>query len=322
MKKIFIISPTNIATGGTELLQQLCYTINQKKTCAYMYYTENYDGSAVEKKFNFYHNPIAESIIDDISNIVIIPETRVDFYHKVKKAKVYFWWLSVDNYYGAFKINCDVVHKIYYKIKDFLNSRYFREGYHLVQSEYAKMFLVNEKKIDNKKIQYLSDYINESYMNAYNLWNKKTNRDNIIVYNPKKGIEFTKKIMAEVHDYHWVAIENMNLDEVINLLLKSKVYIDFGNHPGKDRIPREAALCGCCIITGKRGAAKNSKDIPIDSKFDDDDTELKNIHLKIDEFMCNYEKENQKFEKYRLGILKEKKVFTNQIDLIFKEYIN
>lgn len=52
---------------------------------------------------------------------------------------------------------------------------------------------------------------------------------------------------------------------------KSKVYIDFGNHPGKDRIPREAAISGCIVITGKRGAAAFAEDvcIPETYKFDE-----------------------------------------------------
>jgi hypothetical protein len=49
------------------------------------------------------------------------------------------------------------------------------------------------------------------------------------------------------------------------------VYIDFGNHPGRDRIPREAAAMGCVVITNRRGSAENDVDIPIPNflKIDD-----------------------------------------------------
>lgn len=33
---------------------------------------------------------------------------------------------------------------------------------------------------------------------------------------------------------------------MILTMRKAKVYIDFGFHPGKDRIPREAVMCGAC----------------------------------------------------------------------------
>ena len=51
----------------------------------------------------------------------------------------------------------------------------------------------------------------------------------------------------------------------------AKVYVDFGNHPGKDRIPREAALCGCRVVTNLRGAAAYREDVELDDclKFDE-----------------------------------------------------
>lgn len=56
-------------------------------------------------------------------------------------------------------------------------------------------------------------------------------------------------------DLRWVPLIGMTTEEMRSCMSKSKVYIDFGNHPGKDRIPREAAISGCIVITGKRGAA-------------------------------------------------------------------
>ena len=65
----------------------------------------------------------------------------------------------------------------------------------------------------------------------------------------------------------WVPIENMTPREVGELLASAKVYVDFGEHPGRDRIPREAALAGCVVITGTRGSAGNGIDIPIPSEY-------------------------------------------------------
>lgn len=69
----------------------------------------------------------------------------------------------------------------------------------------------------------------------------------------KKGIKFTKKLIDKSIGIKWIPIENMTTQQVKSLLGNSKVYVDFGNHPGKDRFPREAAIMGCCVITGKRG---------------------------------------------------------------------
>ena len=67
--------------------------------------------------------------------------------------------------------------------------------------------------------------------------------------------------------FNFIPIQGMSSIEVANLLESAKIYIDFGNHPGKDRLPREAVLSGCCIITNSKGSAKNSVDICISKKY-------------------------------------------------------
>ena len=37
--------------------------------------------------------------------------------------------------------------------------------------------------------------------------------------------------------------------------------------PGKDKMPREAALFNNCIISNYKGSSKNKLDIPINKKF-------------------------------------------------------
>ncbi|KAL3809235.1 hypothetical protein ACHAXA_005283 [Cyclostephanos tholiformis] len=44
-------------------------------------------------------------------------------------------------------------------------------------------------------------------------------------------------------------------------------YIDFGPHPGMDRLPREAALAGCIVITNREGAAAHDEDVPLPQEF-------------------------------------------------------
>jgi hypothetical protein len=65
----------------------------------------------------------------------------------------------------------------------------------------------------------------------------------------------------------FVPVQNMTKKEVAGLLARAKVYIDFGHHPGKDRIPREAVMAGCCVVTGRRGSARFDADVPLSSEF-------------------------------------------------------
>ena len=66
--------------------------------------------------------------------------------------------------------------------------------------------------------------------------------------------------------------------------------MDFGYHPGKDRMPREAALFGNCIITNQKGSAKNNLDIPIKSKykFSEVKTNIPKINKQIERIFNDY----------------------------------
>jgi len=316
MKRIIILSPAYIATGGTELLQQLCAELNMDNIYSEMYYTSVYKDSPVEEKFSEYNNPITTELVDDDDSIIVIPETLIDYAYSIKRAKIYIWWLSVDNYYGANRIKYDFIRNFVYRIKDKMNSKLFKKCDHLVQSEYARQYLLKEKNVQPSKIDSLSDYLNKEFLNENR---SNGDRESIILYNPKKGIDFTMRIMEEVGEYEWVALEGMTTQEMKSLMCRSKLYIDFGNHPGKDRMPREAAVCGCCIITGKRGAASNDKDIliPDKYKFNDNIDEIHSIHKMITNCLENYDDNYINFNNYVEKIFNEEAIFKKEVKKIF-----
>ena len=85
----------------------------------------------------------------------------------------------------------------------------------------------------------------------------------------------------------------MNTDELIAAYANSKIYIDFGNHPGKERMPREAVALGCCIITGLLGSASNALDIPIPRVY--------KINAEADDFLFRFQTfTNKIFSNYDL----------------------
>ena len=88
---------------------------------------------------------------------------------------------------------------------------------------------------------------------------------------------------------------------------ESQLYIDFGHHPGKDRMPREAAIRNCMVMTSKLGSAGNDIDvgIPENYKFTSNDESLEKISKSIHYALDNYLNEIHKFEKYRETIRNE-----------------
>ena len=117
----------------------------------------------------------------------------------------------------------------------------------------------------------------------------------------------------------WTPIEKMTTDQVRELMCRSKVYIDFGMHPGKDRMPREAALCGCCVITGRRGSAAYFEDVSIPEEFrlDESTTNIEEIISQIKECLENYADHSIKLDEYREMIRSEKKRFEEEVHNIF-----
>lgn len=314
--KVFIMSNVG-ATGGTELLHQLAYKLNNYGQPAYMVYSKPVKGTSVEKAFfDKYQVKEAKIVEESPDNLLIMPENILKYLPKYRNIQKAVWWLSVDNYSGARKAKCSAFRYILRTLLDYGISLYDKKWEHYVQSEYARLYVVNDRHVPESKVHELSDYLNSEFIEN----NKEISfegRVNNILYNPKKGIETTTKIKQLLPGYNWIPIKGMTPAQICELMQQSKLYIDFGNHPGKDRMPREAAICGCCIITGKRGAAANNIDVKIPAKYKISDNDFESIAKRINEVMNNYESLARDFDAYRDKIRKEESVFDEQVRKLF-----
>lgn len=322
---VYVVCPSFNKTGGTELAHQLVYEINRQGGKAFItYYSDGKSDPEINPAFLNYVSSFTtvHDVIDSNENIIILPEINQSFADNFTNIQKGIWWMSVDNY---LKRNGIKGHYKYFgflrTIKHLITGNIKIGGYpidneiiHLYQSEYAYQYIASNGA---SKCYRLSDYINQSYL--IDEISEKSLRDDIVLYNPKKGIDFTKKLIAKAPNLNWIPIENMTTEEVKELLRKSKVYIDFGNHPGKDRFPREAAISGCCVITGKRGSAAFYNDIPINDeyKFEDIDENLESIINKIKSCIINYDDHNLRFSEYREFIKCEYQKFQQDVNTLF-----
>ena len=315
---IYIYSPVNAITGGVELLQQLGYKINTFGGRAKIIYVPTrfkrvltYRKYETPKIYEIYGMESAYKIEDLSTNSVVIPETLFWKLADIKNAKKYLWWLSVDFYFQT-------TEKFYTKMRMFGKriDMKSQDITHLVQSKYAAEWL-EQQGVAKENILFLSDYLRNNFIEQVELEGKMIKKQQVL-YNPKKGFEFTKKIISRT-EYQCIPLEGYTPGEMASIMKESMVYIDFGNHPGKDRIPRESAISGCCVITGKRGAAANDFDIPINDefKFKDEDASIEDIVICIDRIMKNYGEYRKKYDNYRDMIRREEEVFNNQVKKIF-----
>lgn len=318
--KIYVACPANYATGGPELLHQLCNKLDILGYDSYMLYYGDDLSSPVHERYKIYNNKYVTTFEDTEDSIVIIPETIVGSLLNIKRSIKVIWWLSVDN----FILHCNPqklgLHD-YFSLINVIDK--YNDIIHFVQSEYAYTYL-KEQGINDNKIYYLSDYLNKGFIKKAISVEENIVKKDVVLYNPKKGLEFTEKIIEEAKGVQFIPLVNFTTDEMIKVMKESKVYIDFGEHPGKDRIPREAVLMGCCVITGRRGSARNQIDVPImeEYKFEDDIESICKIKNKIKSIFGNYAEENKKFNSYRDIIINEEEKFEVDVKYIFQELIS
>lgn len=328
---IYILCPGNYKTGGPELLHQLYFSLKNKGYNVKLIYVGESENLKICEAFKKYTSDFStlNTIEDDKKNILIVPETYTQLLRNFKNILTCIRWLSVDNYLNSINLRYNfsryksLLTTIKLAIKRVLRNKSLplnkielkNIDLHLVQSYYSIKFL-NSYKIFN--YFYLSDYINEKYINSRNKIRLNC-KQNIVCYNPSKGYAFTKLIIEGNPTIQFVPIKNMTENEIINLLLKAKVYIDFGNHPGKDRLPREACLMGCCVITDKKGSAAYKEDVPIPNyyKIEDKRKNLSKISTLIKDCLNNYENNIKNFEPYINFILGEKDKFIDNCDKWF-----
>jgi hypothetical protein len=300
MNKVIISCPY-YETGGPEALHQLCDAINNNGGEAYIWYHgEKYN--APHPAYAHYNIKLIDNLIDEVGYSIVFPESEGKMVPSIKNAQIYFWWLSANN---EVLINNDFE----YHGNSFANPNII----HLYQSYWALYHLWSKEAI---KYLPLFDYINDSYIAQSK--NNNSVKENIVCFNPKKGYEYTSQIINLLPQVKFVPLINMSRDQVVDTLKKSKVYIDFGYHPGKDRFPREAALMNNIVISGFRGSAMFYNDMPIEpSKYKFDVEDMIAAANGVKECLNNYDEQIKDFKLYKSVIFNQKEEFINQAKQIF-----
>lgn len=324
----YAIAPAHITSGGPELLHQLVYELNSLGIKAMIAYdcSKTNIPAAVPLPYKRYVNTFTtlDKVPDTKSSCIIVPETRPFLIREFKQARTIFWWLSVD----FFRIHCDPAFKrekqgipqsikatiFQTKKKAFQSIK--KATVHLYQSEFAKNYAI-QNGIERSVLFKLSDYINDDYrigIDHLSFINRKPN----VLYNPKKGYEYTSQLIKLSPDINWIPLQGYTNQQLTSLMHESMLYIDFGSHPGKDRLPREAAACGDCVITGKHGAAAYEKDYPLPAwaSIDQDQCNKLDVIKTIKHVLNNYESAVTEYAPYRNMIQGEKDEFKKDLNAV------
>src|SRR5574344_1418 len=304
--KVIIVCPWNI-TGGPDALHQLCGSINRQGGHAYIYYTEKPAKSneyALLPYLQQYFIHTIDHIEDASDTAVVLPEIYVNAVGSFTKATVFLWWLGLSEssmlVYDKFRSKLESTRLF----NACANSRVYVE---LTQRKYKNTL---------RLIEPIAPIMRQT---------TKEERQNYVVYNPVKGSDrYVEKISVHLDDSEvkLIPARSMSSSQLAKTFSTSKVYLDFGTFPGRERMPREAATAGCCLITGQFGCSSYWEDLPIpeDYKFSlDCETEdlFKDIALKVKHVIQNYERCIQDFRYIRSIIKDEPVVFDLRVKTLF-----
>lgn len=278
-RKVYVLAPAGKTTGGVELAHQLVDALIGMGQEAYMVYVDKDSlapGSEVPEMYRKYRVCVSETVEDSPENMLVLPEIYFDYLYRFPTIRIACWWMSVDNhYYSAcltdmlrfpwgLKERKDILYRYLVESVRFRNSladlrRQSDRIVHFYQSAYALEHLTS---LGFKNVAPLSDYIHPDLFVS-----SRVPKEDIILYNPKKGRKYVEMLRKRLPDCSFIPLQGFSREQLNEVFDRAKLYVDFGPFPGKDRIPREAVLHGCCLITGRFGASAFYEDVPIPDTY-------------------------------------------------------
>lgn len=351
-RKIFVLGDSNVITGGPEAVHHLTHLLHRLGEDAYVVYSPDPE-APVPAPYARFRVKVARKVEDKPGNLVIAAESSPERLNKVRHAARAIWWLSVDNapfqpplaslarrgaYHFLFRkgINRSErlkrafsgIDRAFFTMpserkRGLIANYVFRSGavrdpygiIHLAQSGYAMDFL---RRYCGARARYLREPINARFLKSPA---KLSGKKDIVIYFPKKGAEATAKLVRAAPELNWTPIKGLSDAQMLSLFRSAKVYVDFGPHPGRDRIPRETAACGCCVIVGKNGSAAYHQDIPVPAgyKFPADPLEPRKVAAAIRGCIAGYSARIRDFAEYRRSIRAAPRQFASDARSLLSE---
>lgn len=316
--KFVILCPVGSRTGGPEALYQLTDMLNKLGFLAQMWHVTNEDilfmlssiqnGKSISsmsisieerncdiEEYNQYIAPpfISKTVNDGI--VFILPEVFAKLIHFFNGVSVVLWWLSVDN----------LLKRI-----DGLNLNYLRRSNirHIAQSAYA----VNVARAIGINSMLVSDYtvVEEKY--------KYFDKKNMVCFNAGSKIIYdldsiVSKLILLNPNVDVRMIVGMSRADVYSTISSSRLYVDFGNFPGKDRMPREALLFNTNILLSNSGSADYDDDFPIDKRYKLNPDDHVNVVATINNMLNNYDAHVPFFKRAKDNVDSEYLNFSNEV---------
>jgi hypothetical protein len=284
-RKFVVICPGRFLTGGPEALHQLCHHLNQVPgVAASMHYIGGLDERVVDEYWSHYEVQAAMSPSLDGASVIIPSNVDPRAYSVSGGGRKWLWWLAG---------------------KRTLPLHVFGDCHHAFQSEYARRRL---ERLGYRGVM-LTDYLRTTFDQGAPVGPK----EDLIAYNGTKSALHMTRIRLAWPRLACVPIRGLSHAEVRSVFARAKVYVDFGPHPGRDRMPREAALLGCVIVTNREGAAGVHEDLPLPDELKVDTADIRAAAERVQHALTNYERLHLALEPYRQWIRTQRDIFAAEV---------
>lgn len=316
MKQIIILIPHGVQTGGPEALHQLSDSLIRHGHDARVWYVLPSDLPAIDDLFRRnglgentalrlqartntvvdyekYQTRPAEQIVMNRDTCLVLAETYVHWLRYFPHCSPMVWWLSVDNafeYLAVQRIN--------------LNQMRSERVLHGYQSGYARDVIT---ALGCTRTLPLSDYTpGDVAASALPKTDIAINANHKVIYDIG-GIaaQLQQRCGVNVH-----LIRGMTRAQVYEALERSRLFIDLGSFPGKDRLAREALMRDCCVFALDVGAARDYV-LPQECYFKPD--QVSQVVPAAEQLLARYPLYLELSTPARQAVLRERMVFEREV---------
>ncbi|MEJ6023160.1 hypothetical protein [Ramlibacter sp. PS4R-6] len=322
--RVLVVCPGNAMTAGPEALHQLVGEMNrlgQPAAIVYHPFDREFETPAPYRQ----HGAPVARYAQEAGTLVVFPEIFTTLALRAAPADAAIWWMSVNNFTGERYGNAWRDRLRYWKyvakgraplggVKALTHLRHF------AQSDYAREFLAAQGVTGEPLRDPIPVYTEPAYVARLPSLLAGAKRADRILFNPTKGAPITARLMAAYPEWEFKPLRGLDRTQLADAFLGAKLYIDFGHHPGKDRLPREAALHGCCVITARHGSAANDVDVPIPARFKLDVKApdfVQRFGAAAGEVMAKFDACSAELARYRKVIAEEPDTFRQDIRQAF-----
>lgn len=308
--RLFVLIPASDVTDSSEALHQLADKATALGYDASVVYVHGDHPNPPAEPFRCSRTAVAPALVDARDSFVVAPESEVPRLLTIGLAQRAVWWLRVSDFTTRAEALQSQLRSAQPPLDVVFDSA--RHFLHLTQSEYAQQYVRTRGARGTMLTDCLRTEIIEEARHV-----RSAPKDDVVLFGPSSDPAFAQRLMESAPAaLEWVPLGGLAPAEVTQLMDRAKVYVDFGDHTGRSRIPREAALRGCCVITGSRGSAGNGVDVPLPSgyRFDDADpaTPVSVIEL-ITEVLADHTTHSARFAGYRDWIEGHERRFTHEV---------